>query len=39
MGQPPTLLLVRDVAAYLGVTHQRVTQMHAEGKLDHDSIR
>ena len=27
------MLRVRDVAAYLRVTHQRVTQMHAEGKL------
>jgi predicted DNA-binding transcriptional regulator AlpA len=26
-------LRIRDVAAYLGVSHQRVTQMHAEGKL------
>ena len=26
-------LRIRDVAAYLRVSHQRVTQMHAEGKL------
>jgi predicted DNA-binding transcriptional regulator AlpA len=32
MSQPPKLR-IRDVAAYLHVSHQRVTQMHAGGKL------
>jgi hypothetical protein len=32
MGSDP-IFRIRDVGAYLGVTHQRVTQMCAEGKL------
>jgi hypothetical protein len=32
MSQPPKLR-IRDVAAYLDVSHQRVTLMYAEGKL------
>ena len=32
MSGGPTLG-IKDIGAYLGVTHQRVTQMYAEGKL------
>jgi hypothetical protein len=28
-----SLYRIRDVAAYVGVSHQRVTRIHAEGKL------
>ena len=27
------MLRIRDVGAYIGVSHQRAAQMHAEGKL------
>lgn len=33
VAEPGRTLRIRDVAAYLRITHQRVTQMFDEGKL------
>lgn len=34
---PRTTLRISDVAVHLGVTHQRASQMYAEGKLPEPS--